>query len=129
MLNWGVMSAGGIAYVFCNGMRFTNTGQVVAVASNTPSRAERFVNDFGISRQYANYEALLEDEEIDAVYISTIHPFHAEWAIKSAQAGKHILVEKPISMNYAEAEAMIESAREYDVFLMEDFIQKLTFSR
>lgn len=124
MLNWGVMSAGGIAYVFCNGMRFTNTGQVVAIASNTPSRAERFVNDFGISRQYANYEALLEDEEIDAVYISTIHPFHAEWAIKSAQAGKHILVEKPISMNYAEAEAMIESAREYDVFLMEAFMYR-----
>ena len=100
MLNWGVMSAGGIAYVFCNGMRFTDTGQVLAIASRTPSRVERLANDFGISRQYTSYEALLEDEDIDAVYISTIHPFHAEWAIKSAQAGKHILVEKPISMTF-----------------------------
>ena len=124
MLNWGVMSAGGIAYVFCNGMRFTDTGQVLAVASRTPARVERLVNDFGISRQYTSYEALLEDEDIDAVYISTIHPFHAEWTIKSAQAGKHILVEKPISMNSAEAEAMIEAAREHDVFLMEAFMYR-----
>ncbi|MAE20314.1 oxidoreductase [Candidatus Poribacteria bacterium] len=124
MLNWGVMSAGSIAYVFCNGMRFTDTGQVLAVASRTPSRVERLANDFGISRQYASYEALLEDEEIDAVYISTIHPFHAEWAIKSAQAGKHILVEKPISMNSAEAEAMVQAAREHDVFLMEAFMYR-----
>ena len=124
MLNWGVMSAGGIAYVFCNGMRFTDTGQVLAVASRTQSKADRLVNDFGIPRQYDNYEVLLEDEKIDAVYISTIHPFHAEWAIKSAQAGKHILVEKPISMNHAEAEAMVHAAREHDVFLMEAFMYR-----
>ena len=83
MLNWGVMSAGVIAYVFCNGMRFTDTGQVLAIASRTASRVERLANDFGISRQYTSYEAMLEDEDIDAVYISTIHTFHAEWAIKS----------------------------------------------
>lgn len=124
MLNWGVMGAGGIAYVFCNGMRFTNTGEILAVASHTPSRAEKLANDFGISRQYDSYETMLEDEDIDAVYISTIHPFHAEWAIKSAQAKKHILVEKPISMNYAEAEAMIQAAREHDVFLMEAFMYR-----
>ena len=72
MLNWGVMGAGGIAYVFCNGMRFTNTGEILAVASHTPSRAEKLANDFGISRQYDSYETMLEDEDIDAVYISTI---------------------------------------------------------
>ena len=67
MLNWGVIGAGGIAYVFCNGMRFTDTGQIHAVASRTPSKADRFMNDFGVSRHYSTYEDLLADEEIDAV--------------------------------------------------------------
>ena len=124
MLNWGVMSAGGIAYVFCNAMRFTDSGQIRAIASRTQSRMDKLVNDFGIPRQYTSYEELLEDEEIDAIYIAIIHPLHAEWAIKCAEAGKHILVEKPISMNHAEAAAMVEAARENDVFLMEAFMYR-----
>ena len=62
MLNWGVMSAGGIAYVFCNAMRFTDSGQILAVGSRTQSRMDRLVSDFDIPRQYTSYEALLEDE-------------------------------------------------------------------
>ena len=58
MLNWGVMSAGGIAYVFCNAMRFTDSGQIRAIASRTQSRMDKLVNDFGIPRQYTSYEAL-----------------------------------------------------------------------
>ena len=124
MLNWGVLSVGKIAYVFCNAMRFSNTGKILALASRTQARADNFANDFGISRQYTNYEDLLEDEDIDAVYISTIHPLHAEWAIKSAQAKKHVLVEKPIGLNYVQAAAMVEAARENDVFLMEAFMYR-----
>ena len=124
MLNWGVMGAGGIAYVFCNGMRFTDSGQILAVASRTQSRMDRFVNDYGIPRQYNDYADLLTDDDIDAIYIATIHPLHAEWAIKCAEAGKHLLVEKPISMNRAEAAAMIDAARENDVFLMEAFMYR-----
>ena len=124
MLNWGIIGAGGIAYVFCNGLRFSKTGQVVAVASYSQSRATKLANDFGIPRQHASYEALLADEGVEAVYISTIHPFHAEWGIKAAKAGKHLLVEKPIGMTAAEAEAMIEAARANDVFLMEAFMYR-----
>ena len=87
MLNWGVMSAGGIAYVFCNGMRFTDSGQILAVASRTQSKMDRLVNDFGIPRQYNDYADLLADDDIAAIYIATIHPLHAEWAIKCAEAG------------------------------------------
>ncbi|RKU23377.1 gfo/Idh/MocA family oxidoreductase [Candidatus Poribacteria bacterium] len=124
MLNWGVMGAGGIAYVFCNGMRFTDTGQILAVASRTESRIDRLANDFGIPRRYNDYADLLTDDDIDAVYIATIHPLHAEWAIKCAEAGKHLLVEKPISMNHTEAAAMVNAARENDVFLMEAFMYR-----
>lgn len=124
MLNWGLIGAGGIARVFTNGMRFSKTGRVIAVASQTPEKAGRLANDFSISKRYAGYDALLADKEVEAVYISTIHPFHAEWAIKAAQAGKHILVEKPIAMNYGEASAMIDAARANDVFLMEAFMYR-----
>ena len=124
MLNWGLIGGGAIAYVFCNSMRFSSTGRILAVASCTQSKADTLAADFDISRKYTNYEDLLTDEEIDAVYISTINPLHAEWAIKSAEAKKHILVEKPIGMNYAEAEAMVKAARENDVFLMEAFMYR-----
>ncbi len=124
MLNWGVMGAGGIAYVFCNGMRFTDTGQILAVASRTQERIDRLANDFDIPRRYNDYAELLTDDDIDAVYIATIHPLHAEWAVKCAEAGKHLLVEKPISMNHGEAAAMVNAARENDVFLMEAFMYR-----
>ena len=124
MLNWGVMGAGGIAYVFCNGMRFTDSGQICAVASRTQERLDRLANDFEIPRQYNDYTDLLTDDDIDAVYIATIHPLHAEWAIKCAEAGKHLLVEKPISMSHTETAAMVNAARENDVFLMEAFMYR-----
>ena len=124
MLNWGVMGAGGIAYVFCNGMRFTDSGQILAVASRTQERRDRLANDFEIRRRYNDYADLLTDDDIDAVYIATIHPLHAEWAIKCAEAGKHLLVEKPISMNHTETAAMVDAARENDVFLMEAFMYR-----
>ncbi len=124
LLNWGLIGAGKIAYVFANGMRFSRTGRIAAVASLTPGKADAFADDFGIAKRYTSYEELLADEEVQAVYISTIHPSHAEWAIKAAAAGKHILVEKPMAMNSAEASAMVEAARANDVFLMEAFMYR-----
>ena len=124
MLNWGIIGVGGIARVFANGMRFSKTGRVVAVASQTPGKADRLAGDFSIPKRYASYDALLADKEVEAVYISTIHPFHAECAIQAAGAGKHILVEKPIAMNYHEALAMVNAARANDVFLMEAFMYR-----
>jgi len=124
MLNWGILGAGGIATVFCNAIRFSKTGQLIAIASRSLEKAKRLALDFSIPKCSSSYEDLLKDKEVQAVYISTIHPTHAEWAIKAAQAGKHILVEKPIAMNYFEARAMIDSARENDVFLMEAFMYR-----
>ena len=61
---------------------------------------------------------------MEAVYIATPHPMHAEWAIKAAEAGKHILCEKPIGLNQAEAMAIVAAAQEHDVFLMEAFMYR-----
>jgi predicted dehydrogenase len=124
MVRWGLIGAGEIARVFSNGMRFSKTGRIVAVASRTPGRGEALAADFGIPRRYTSYEELLGDREVDAVYISTIHPHHARWSIAAARAGKHILVEKPIGMNAREASAMIGEARAHGVFLMEAFMYR-----
>ena len=99
MTNWGIIGAGGIARVFANGVRFSRTGRVVAIASRTPGRGKSLAEDFSIPRLFGSYEELLADKEVDAVYVSLIHPHHAEWAIKAARAGKHVLVEKPLAMN------------------------------
>ncbi len=124
MLNWGVIGAGTIARVFCNGVRFSGSGRIAAVASRSRERADTLADLFAIPKRFDNYEELLADDEVDAVYVSTIHPAHAEWAIKAAEAGKHLLVEKPIGMNHLEAAAMIDAAAAHDVFLMEAFMYR-----
>jgi len=124
MINWGIIGAGGIAKVFANGLRFSKTGRLAAVAGRTPGKAAALADLFGVEKRYDSYEALLADDEIDAVYISTIHPLHLEPVLMAAKAGKHMLVEKPIAMNAAETEQMINAARDNDVFLMEAFMYR-----
>jgi predicted dehydrogenase len=124
MTKWGIMGAGEIARVFANGVRFSRTGRVVAVASMTPGRGESLAQDFSIPRCFASYPDLLADKEVEAVYVSLIHPHHAQWAIAAAAAGKHVLVEKPMGMNSLEAVSMIEAAQRSGVFLMEAFMYR-----
>lgn len=123
-LRWGILGTGLIAKEFADGVNASTTGYLVAVGSRTQANADALGAKYGIPHCYGNYDAVLADPEVDAVYISTPHPFHAEWAIKAAEAGKHILVEKPIGLNWHEAAAMIEAAREHDVFLMEAFMYR-----
>ena len=77
-----------------------------------------------IANRHGSYDDLLADETVDAVYIATPHPLHPEWAIKAAEAGKHVLCEKPLAINRAWAEAMIEAAVANDVFLMEAYMYR-----
>lgn len=123
-LNWGILATGGIAEHFAKALPHTETGQLVAVGSRTQKSADRFAARHGAVRAHGSYDALLADPQVEAVYIATPHPGHAEWTIKAAEAGKHILCEKPIGMNHAEAMVMIEAARRHDVFLMEAFMYR-----
>ena len=122
-LRWGIMGTGSIARKFAKGLQDSHTGQLAAVGSRGAETLSAFIADFP-ARGHASYEALLADPEVEAVYISVPHPWHAEWAIRAAQAGKHILCEKPLTMNAAEAEAVIEAARQAGVFLMEAFMYR-----
>lgn len=123
-LSWGIIGAGRIAGTFATALAESTTGRLVAVGSRTQASADRFGDEFGVPRRHPSYEALLADESVEAVYIATPHPMHAEWAIKAAQAGKHILCEKPLTVNHPEAAAVIEAARRDDVFLMEAFMYR-----
>jgi len=118
-LRWGLLASGNIAHAFARGLTQTDSGVCAAVASRSLDKAEAFAKEFDIPTAYGSYEEMLADPTIDAVYISTPHPMHAEWAIKSADAGKHILCEKPMTMSWADTMSVIEAARRNDVFFME----------
>ena len=123
-LQWGLLATGNIAHKFANGVGHSQTGRLLAVASRSQDKADAFGKEFDIPRRYGSYEELLADPDVQAVYISTPHPMHAEWAVKAAEAAKHVLCEKPLTMNHAEAMAVIEAARRADVFLMEAFMYR-----
>ncbi len=123
-LQWGILGTGTIAHTFIKDLQSSRTGIATAVASRHQSSAEQTAIELGVPRWYKGYATLLEDPDIDAVYIATLHPFHKEWAIRAAEAGKHILCEKPIGMNTGEALEIIAAARKHDVFLMEAFMYR-----
>ena len=125
-LRWGLLASGNIAHAFAHGLTQTDSGVCAAVASRSLDKAQAFANEFDIPTAYGSYEEMLADPEIDAVYISTPHPMHAEWAIKSADAGKHILCEKPMTMSWADTMSVIEAARRNDVFFMEALMYRCT---
>jgi predicted dehydrogenase len=123
-LAWGILGTGRIASIFAKGVAQSRTGTLVAVGSRTREGAEKFGEAFAIPHRHESYEALLADTDVQAIYISTPHPWHAQWAIKAAEAGKHILCEKPIGLNAAEAMAVVEAAQQNNVFLMEAFMYR-----
>ena len=123
-LRWGIIGLGRIAAKFARDLPRSHSGKLLAVASRSQAKADEFGEEFGAVRRYGSYQDLLADEEVEAVYIATPHPFHAEWAIAAAEAGKHILCEKPLTVNHPQAMAVVEAARRNDVFLMEAFMYR-----
>lgn len=123
-LNWGILATGGIARAFVQGVAHSRLGRVVAVGSRTAASAEAFAREFGVPRAHASYEALLADPTVEAVYIATPHPQHAEWIVAAARAGKHVLCEKPLAMTRAEAAGAVAACRAAGVLLMEAFMYR-----
>ncbi len=119
-LRWGIISTGRIARAFAHDLATSETGRLVAVASRSVDR----VTGFGDVRAHGSYDALLADGDVDTVYIATPHPMHARWAIAAAEAGKHVLCEKPLAMDLAEVSAIVDAAERGGVFLMEAFMYR-----
>lgn len=121
-VKWGVL---GTAYIFkrdtAEGMRLAENCELTAIAGRNPEKVRSYQEQYGFQKAYDSYDALLEDPEIEAVYIPLPNTMHVEWAIKAMRHGKHVLCEKPLAPTAEEAEAMFRAARENGVYLMEAF--------
>ncbi|MBL4700813.1 MAG: Gfo/Idh/MocA family oxidoreductase [Phycisphaeraceae bacterium] len=125
LLRWGIIGSGYIAGQFANGVNHSKHCKMLAVASPTLSKANTFADEFNIPNRYGSYDQLLADPNVDAVHIATPHTLHQEWAIKAAKAGKHVLCEKPVGLNSSQAQAIIQAARENNVFFMEAYMYRM----
>ena len=119
VVRWGVAGPGGIAASFAEGMRMVDGGTIVAVASRATERAHAFAERFDVARAYGNYEDLAADDDVDAVYIATPHSRHAADSLLYLAAGKHVLCEKPFTINAAQAREVAAAARDQNRFVME----------
>jgi predicted dehydrogenase len=123
-VRWGFLSTANINAKVLAGAAQSDRVDVVAVASRETSRAAAYARDQGIERAHGSYEALLEDAEVDAVYISLPNSMHVEWSIRALEAGKHVLCEKPLSRHPDEVEQAFDAANQADRFLMEAFMYR-----
>lgn len=118
-VKWGIIGAGHIAAKFATALNSLDHTELTAVASRDLSRAKEFAGRFHAGKAYGSYEELVKDPEIDVIYIGTPHTEHNKNAKLCIEHGKAVLCEKPFTLNYSEAQELVELARRYKVFLME----------
>jgi predicted dehydrogenase len=118
-IRWGIMGTGGIARAFADGLSHLPEARLAAVGSRTEEKAKAMAGDFHVPRFHASYEALAADPEVDVVYVATPHVFHKDNALLALRAGKAVLVEKPFTINAAEAAEIFALARVKRLFVME----------
>ena len=117
-LRWGILATGGIAHAFARDLRTAGL-DLRAVGSRRLEGARAFAEEFDVARVHGSYEALAADDEIDIVYIATPHPMHAENALLLLEHGKHVLIEKPFTLNADQAIAVRDLARAKGLLAME----------
>ena len=122
-LRWGILGTGNIAKKFAAALPESETGQLVAAGSRGLESAESFAAEFG-GRGVAGYQALIEDGDVEAVYLALPNGLHREWSIAAMRAGKDVLCEKPIGLNAIEAEEMFAVAEETGRTLVEAFMYR-----
>ena len=126
VVRWGVLSTANIGTEKVTpAIQKAENCEVVAIASRSAQRAKEAAAQLGIADSYGSYEALLDADDVDAVYIPLPNDLHAEWTIKAAAAGKHVLCEKPIALGAAQAEEMRAACDEAGVKLEEAFMYRL----
>lgn len=124
MLRMGIIGTANVSRSFTEVLKESETITITAIASRTLESARSFAKDFGIEKAYASYQELLDDPDIDAVYIPLPNSLHAEWVIKAAKAKKHILCEKPMALTVEDVKEMYEQAMIHNIFLMEGYPYK-----
>lgn len=120
-INWGIIGLGNIAEQFARDLSLVFDGNLYAVASRTEAKAMEFATKYNATKSYGDYESLINDEQVDIIYIATPHNSHATLSIQALNAGKPVLCEKPIAINYHEAMEMIAVSKKNNLFFMEAF--------
>jgi len=118
-IRWGIVGPGNIANKFARAIKNVEQAELVAVAARNEEKGRAFAEKYGIPHVFCGYEAMAAFDGIDAVYVSTPHPFHKPCAELFLRAGKHVLSEKPVCINAWQAEQLKKCAEENNVFLME----------
>lgn len=120
MVRFGVIGAGRITRTFCDAVNKAPTGGTLyAVASRSKEKAQGYKKEYGFEVAYGSYEAMLKDPKVDCVYIATPHAFHYDQIMRSLDHKKHVLCEKPLTLNAAQAKSAFNKAQENGCFLME----------
>jgi len=120
-LRLGILGCANIARQFARDVAPSRLVRIVAVASRDAAKAQAFAARYGIARAHASYDALLDDDALDAIYIPLPNSLHAQWAIRAAQRGRHVLCEKPLATGLDEARSMFDAARQHGVMLLEAY--------
>ncbi|HEY3728462.1 MAG TPA: Gfo/Idh/MocA family oxidoreductase [Solirubrobacteraceae bacterium] len=123
-VQWGILSTARINEKFLAGVAGSEVVEVAAVASRDRARAGRYAEQHGIERAYGSYEELLDDPELEAVYISLPNSLHLEWSERALRAGKHVLCEKPLGRRPADVARAFDVAAAHDRLLMEAFMYR-----
>lgn len=118
-LKWGILATGGIASKFAKDLAYADNGECYAVGSRDLEHAKKFADEHGASIAYGSYQELVQDPNVDVIYVATPHPYHKENVLTCLRSGKAVLCEKPFTVNAAELSELIEFAREQQLFLME----------
>lgn len=124
VLRWGILGTGRIAAKLAEAIKASPNNKLVAVGSRSQASADQFADTWNAPNRHDSYDGVLGDADVDVVYISLPNDLHAPWSIRCAQAGKHILCEKPMAMTGEEAETVIAAAKKNDVFFMEAFMYR-----
>ncbi len=126
-IRWGVLGCARIARLqVIPAILRSHNATLQAIASRNTAKLAEFAAQFGAFTAHENYEALINDPAVDAIYLPLPNSMHCEWAIRAMRAGKHVLCEKPLAMNSQEAMQMVQVARECGVWLMEAFMYRYT---
>jgi predicted dehydrogenase len=118
-VRWGILGPGGIAEKFAADLHLVDGAELAAVGSRSADKAAEFAKRFGFDRAHGSYAELAADPDVDVVYVATPHSFHFDAAMTCIQAGKAVLVEKPITLDLVSAARLVQAAHSSGVFLME----------
>lgn len=118
-VTFGMVGLGNISHRFLRGLKFVKHAEVIAVASRSYARAKAYADSYAIPHAYGTYEEMLENQDIDAIYIATPNDLHEDYMMKALQYGKHVLCEKPFTVHTKQAQHVFDYAKAHDLIVME----------